>query len=59
MEKTNKHFISDIDIELTKFDQDHQPSPSQQFEIEKYKAISELRDTEKSKNDKMGNIWNF
>lgn len=59
MEKTNKHFISNIDIELTKFNLDHQATPAQQFEIDKYKAIDKLRDTEKTENDKMGNIWDF
>ena len=59
MEKTNKHFISDIDIELAKFNQSHQATSAQQFEINKYKTIENLRDFEKSKNDKMGNIWDF
>ena len=45
MARTNKHYVSPIDIKLAEFDKNHQKSASQLAEIAKYKRIRHLRDT--------------
>lgn len=47
MRKTNKHYISDIDIKLAEFDTINPQSTSQQAETAKYKRIYSLRDRKK------------
>lgn len=42
--KTNKHYVSEIDKELAKFDQTHPKSASQQAEIDKHERVNRLRD---------------
>ncbi|MCH9644478.1 MAG: hypothetical protein K0U29_03000 [Gammaproteobacteria bacterium] len=57
MEKTNKHFVSEIDQELAKFDREKKPSEAQRDETKKYKKICKLRDEPIKLNEDMGNIW--
>lgn len=57
MKKVNKHFVSDIDRQLTAFDQSQSLSESQQAEIKKYNKIFELRDNKDSKHEDHGDIW--
>lgn len=47
MRKTNKHYVSPIDIKLAQFDSTHSLSESQQAEIAKYKRVYDLRDHKK------------
>lgn len=57
MKKVNKHFVSDIDRQLSAFDQSHAPSASQQHEIKKYNKIFELRDNPNAQPEDHGDIW--
>ena len=57
MEKTNKHFVSEIDKELAKFDRNHPTSEAQADEIKKYAKIYTQRDQTTILNDDMGDIW--
>ncbi len=58
MIKTNKHYVSPIDIKLEEFNKTHQKSASQIAESTKYERISRLRDfkilTQKAK---VEDIW--
>lgn len=40
----NKGFISDLDRLISEFDRNHEPTPAQKHEMEKYRRINELRD---------------
>ncbi len=58
MNKTDKHYISPIDIKLAKFNQRHSKSPAQQEEIKKYQYINQLRDTAQATELKQAHqIW--
>lgn len=51
--KRDKSFVSDIDIFLKKFDQEHpERSASQKREIEKYRKIFAMRDRPQPQPDK-------
>lgn len=57
MKKVNKHFVSEIDKKLAKFNQSHTKSASQEAEIDKYRRIFEKRDDPKARIDDQGGIW--
>lgn len=44
LQKSNKHYVSNIDRFLAEFDRKHSPSAVQQAEINKYQRIYRLRD---------------
>lgn len=57
MQKTNKHYVSDIDIKLAEFDAINPKSASQQAEIAKYKRVYRLRDKKAPLRKEDGKIW--
>jgi len=44
MVKIDKHFVSEIDKKMAKFDATHEKSAAQQAEFEKYQRIYKMRD---------------
>ncbi len=54
-----RDFTSDIDIALKEFDSEHEPSTSQQREIDKYQAIFKKRDNPNLGNDEKEDLWTF
>jgi len=57
--KTNKHYVSNIDIKLAEFDAINPKSDSQLAEIAKYKRIYRLRDKKMSLRKKIKELWEF
>jgi len=57
MPKTNKHYVSAIDVKMAEFDAINPKSASQQAEIAKYKRIFRLRDKKATARVKTENIW--
>lgn len=57
MQKTNKHYVSAIDIKLAEFDAINPKSGSQQAEIAKYKRIYRLRDKKMVVRHQPDKIW--
>lgn len=57
MQKTNKHYVSDIDIKLAEFDLINPQSASQQAEVAKYKRIYRLRDKKAPLQQDNNQIW--
>lgn len=57
MKKIDKHFISEIDRELAKFDATHPKSASQEAEIKKYKRIISLRDEALPATPPVDDLW--
>ena len=52
MAKIDRHFVSEFDKKMAKFNRTHPKTASQQFESEKYKRIYQLRDEKQSPSDK-------
>lgn len=57
MQKTNKHYVSDIDIKLAEFDAINPPSAAQQAEKAKYKRIYRLRDKKTRVRKETNKLW--
>ncbi len=57
MQKTNKNYVSPIDIKLAEFDAINPRSASQQAEINKYKRINRLRDKKSPPKHENHKIW--
>ncbi len=58
MAKIDKHYVSEIDKQMADFDAKHPKSPSQQAEIDKYRAIHQLRDIPTPAKPMDDEIWN-
>ena len=57
MQRTNKHYVSPIDIKSAEFDANHPKSDSQLAEIKKYQRITRLRDKKIALVKKIKSIW--
>jgi hypothetical protein len=57
MQKTDKHYVSMIDIKLAEFDAINPKSASQQAEIKKYQRIHRLRDKKSPFTKKIKSLW--
>lgn len=58
MNKIDKHFISEIDKKMAKFDATHAHSPAQAAELKKYQRIHKLRDVPTDQSKKEDDLWN-
>ena len=57
MKKINRHFVSEIDKAMAKFNRTHELSASQRKEKEKYEKIHELRDNPSESSPEEDRIW--
>ena len=60
MKKIDRHFVSDFDKKMAKFNETHSLTPSQQFEKEKYATIYNKRDnTNIESTDSDDDLWDW
>ena len=57
MKKINRHFVSEIDKAMAKFNRTHELSASQRKEKEKYDKIHNLRDNPDELPPEQDNLW--
>lgn len=57
MKKINRHFVSEIDKAMAKFNKTHELSTSQRQEKEKYEKIHDLRDNPTESSPKDDGLW--
>ncbi len=57
MKKINRHFVSEIDKAMAKFNKTHELSASQRKEKEKYAKIHGLRDNPAESSPEDDGLW--